>query len=416
MEKTIFNKRIFSILDTDGSGDLNFGEFLVGLWSFCSVENKNFEHFAFDLYDTDNSGIIDVSEAQFMLKDIYGEEFDRSPRARKVHQKLDDLGMAVMDFPVFRDFTHKHKAMLYPAFALQLTLKKYIMGKAFWKRQAQNREKLCRGEYKTIQAILGEELFEKQKGGHTKNKRRNSGPRRSRTLSFEAPAGPEASSKRRASWDSQTDQSSAPGRRNSGRRGSRTLSFEAPAHPESLSKRRASWDSQTDLSSAPGSRRGSAELDVDLGLLRGPRNEISTSSCRSRRGSRDYDSSHEVAPSSHRNLKDNTLRRSGSKVSEKKNSNSIPITDSRSLEIYQSLLAGAEQNEAPPPRQLHKDRKPVKLRSEMKRWGRRCSSVHPAAVTVQTGGNVRRTHTMGEQVEDGHANERNHLLRRNTIF
>mmetsp|Transcript_479 Transcript_479/g.1123 ORF Transcript_479/g.1123 Transcript_479/m.1123 type:complete len:343 (-) Transcript_479:904-1932(-) len=262
MEKTLFNKRIFSILDTDGSGDLNFGEFLVGLWSFCSIENKNFEHFAFDLYDTDNSGVIDVSEAQFMLKDIYGEDFDRSPRARKVHQKLDDLGMTEIDFPAFRDFTHKHKAMLYPAFALQLSLKKYIMGKAFWKQQAKNREKICGGKYKTIQAIIGEELFEKQKGGKSI-------------------------------------------RRNSGRRGSKSHSFDAPAMPESSSRRRGSRDSLMDEAIAPGSRRGSVELDVDMGLLGGPLDVVSI---RSRRGSRDYDSSREVVLSRRRKSKDHSLR------------------------------------------------------------------------------------------------------------
>jgi hypothetical protein len=122
------------------------------------------EQFAFDLYDADNSGVIEVSEAQFMVKDIYGEEFERSPRAKKVYQKLEELDLSEIDFPAFREFTQKHKAMLYPAFALQLSLKKYVMGEAFWKNQAENRYKICRGRYMTMEAIIGEELFEKQKG------------------------------------------------------------------------------------------------------------------------------------------------------------------------------------------------------------------------------------------------------------
>ena len=42
LEKTFFNKRVFSILDADGSGDLNFVEFLIGLWNYCSLDDDDF--------------------------------------------------------------------------------------------------------------------------------------------------------------------------------------------------------------------------------------------------------------------------------------------------------------------------------------------------------------------------------------
>ena len=40
LEKTFFTKRILSLLDADCSGDLDFGEFLVGVWNYCSIDNK----------------------------------------------------------------------------------------------------------------------------------------------------------------------------------------------------------------------------------------------------------------------------------------------------------------------------------------------------------------------------------------
>lgn len=120
------------------------------------------EQFAFDLYDQDNSGVIDVAEAQYMLKDIYGEEFERSPRAKKVHQKLSELEISELKLPAFREFAGKHKAMLYPAFALQLSLRKYIVGKSFWKKQTAARTKICRGKYMTMEEIIGEDLFRQQ--------------------------------------------------------------------------------------------------------------------------------------------------------------------------------------------------------------------------------------------------------------
>jgi Ca2+-binding EF-hand superfamily protein len=42
VEKTFFNKRVFGLLDSDASGELNFEEFTVGLWNYCSVENTHF--------------------------------------------------------------------------------------------------------------------------------------------------------------------------------------------------------------------------------------------------------------------------------------------------------------------------------------------------------------------------------------
>jgi hypothetical protein len=183
MEKTFFNKRIFSLLDSDGSGELNFGEFLLGLWNFCSVQDAMFAQYAFDLYDNDKSGIIDICEAQFMVKDIYGKDFERSARAKKVYHKLAELELSELNFQTFLDFTQSHKAMLYPAFALQLSLKKYIMGKAFWKRQALRRLKFSNGRYRTFKDILGEDLFEKQFENNTLSKKQCERRRGSKTKS-----------------------------------------------------------------------------------------------------------------------------------------------------------------------------------------------------------------------------------------
>lgn len=133
----------------------------LAVYLFCYLSTT--EQFAFDLYDKDNSGAIDVSEAKFMLKDMYGEEFDRNPRAKKVYQKLSELNTSDIRLPAFIDFTSKHKAMLYPAFALQLSMKKYILGEAFWKKQAAKRLMICHGEYRTMEDIIGVELFQKQK-------------------------------------------------------------------------------------------------------------------------------------------------------------------------------------------------------------------------------------------------------------
>lgn len=169
IEKTFFNKRVFGLLDTDASGELNFEEFVVGLWNYCSVEDGFFEHFAFDLYDTDNSGHIDITEAQYMIKDIYGEEFEHNAFAKKAHQKLAQLDTSTIDFQTFHNFSINHKAMLYPAFALQLGLRKYIMGNSFWHKQAVNRLKMSGGKYKSVIEIIERKDFHSKRKLHKRD-------------------------------------------------------------------------------------------------------------------------------------------------------------------------------------------------------------------------------------------------------
>ena len=37
IDKTYFNKRVFGLLDLDKSGSLNFEEFVVGIWNYCTL-------------------------------------------------------------------------------------------------------------------------------------------------------------------------------------------------------------------------------------------------------------------------------------------------------------------------------------------------------------------------------------------
>lgn len=37
VEKTPFTKRVFSIFDDDESGEVDFGEFVLALWNYCTL-------------------------------------------------------------------------------------------------------------------------------------------------------------------------------------------------------------------------------------------------------------------------------------------------------------------------------------------------------------------------------------------
>ena len=55
VEPSGFATRLFAIMDVDGSGEMDFEEFVVATWNFCTFKKQELVCFAFELYDVDNS-------------------------------------------------------------------------------------------------------------------------------------------------------------------------------------------------------------------------------------------------------------------------------------------------------------------------------------------------------------------------
>lgn len=73
IEKTYYSKRVFSIFDSDGSGAIDFGEFVTSMWNYCTLDKNDLISFSFDMYDANNSGEIDASEVIQLMQDVYGK-------------------------------------------------------------------------------------------------------------------------------------------------------------------------------------------------------------------------------------------------------------------------------------------------------------------------------------------------------
>ncbi|RYG69502.1 hypothetical protein EON64_02535 [archaeon] len=69
-----FSKRVFSIFDEDGSGQVDFREFVLSIWNYCTLSQATLALFAFDLYDADRTGFLSPVEIEGILKDLYGSE------------------------------------------------------------------------------------------------------------------------------------------------------------------------------------------------------------------------------------------------------------------------------------------------------------------------------------------------------
>ena len=95
LKRNRFAKRVFAIFDVDGSNEIDFKEFVVALWQYCTLGRAQLIMFAFDLYDRDSSGAIDFEEFNTMLKELYGPVW-KSTRSRG-KRRVDGVGRPRID-------------------------------------------------------------------------------------------------------------------------------------------------------------------------------------------------------------------------------------------------------------------------------------------------------------------------------
>lgn len=155
LPRTPFTKTVFTIMDEDKSGQIDFREFVVASWNYCTLSKGALVMFAFDLYDRDHSGVMDRSEVQCLLKDVYGKDFAHALQAQYILKRLQalsdaenqtDIGMYI-DHAAFFEFCQHYPGLLYPAFNLQHQIRTKILGERFWLLKAGARLFLSDGKY-----------------------------------------------------------------------------------------------------------------------------------------------------------------------------------------------------------------------------------------------------------------------------
>jgi serine/threonine-protein phosphatase 2B regulatory subunit len=83
IEETSFSKRTFSVFDSNRSGSIDLREFILSLWNYCTLTQATLDIFAFDLYDTDESGELSFQEVENMVCDLYGANINHNANARQ---------------------------------------------------------------------------------------------------------------------------------------------------------------------------------------------------------------------------------------------------------------------------------------------------------------------------------------------
>lgn len=76
------------MFDDDGSGEIDFREFVVAMWQYCTSDKAGLTQFAFHLYDLDDSKTLDEDDIYELVKEVYGADHDHNKLARQVLGKI----------------------------------------------------------------------------------------------------------------------------------------------------------------------------------------------------------------------------------------------------------------------------------------------------------------------------------------
>lgn len=143
LTRSRFSEKAFAVMDKDGSGEVDFLEFVLAVWNYCSFTHSSLVRFAFDLYDLDGSGEIEREEAAQCIREVWGSEWESSNIAQKILAKLESImqntASGRLNVNLFQDFAARHPMLLFPAFQLQTEIQQKILGQRFWAQAAKRR-------------------------------------------------------------------------------------------------------------------------------------------------------------------------------------------------------------------------------------------------------------------------------------
>ena len=133
---TKFSERVFGILDMDGSGQLDFREFMIGVWNWNTYDATGITKLAFNTMDVDQKGSIDLHEADAMLRMVYA--------SRKADPllltQIDINGDGEVSMEELQQTVEEDNSVLAPAFQLQRMLRQRILGVRYWEQETLRRQ------------------------------------------------------------------------------------------------------------------------------------------------------------------------------------------------------------------------------------------------------------------------------------
>lgn len=133
VERTKFTERCFQIFDKDSSSSVDFCEFILGIWNYCTFTMNSLIIFAFNFHDLDGSGELTMEEIKELITEVYGNEnFEKNEELQQEITDADENNDGKLSLDEFKQWVVKTPVILYPAFHMQQVLRRKVLGSKFW--------------------------------------------------------------------------------------------------------------------------------------------------------------------------------------------------------------------------------------------------------------------------------------------
>ena len=137
---TPFSERVYGQLDLKDTGELNFQQFLIGVWNLCTLDHAMLVQYIFTIFDVDGGGELDLSEVDALCRMLYDTE-ETPDDIKKVVASMDTDGDGTVNLNELVTYTLRHPELIKPAVDLQGNLQKEMFGHSFWKKLCKARQK-----------------------------------------------------------------------------------------------------------------------------------------------------------------------------------------------------------------------------------------------------------------------------------
>ena len=146
IEPTPFGERVFKVADVSNDGEIDFGEFFVAIYNFCSFDDRSLLAFCFNIFDVDRSGSIERSEIKALIRMMRGNTKKLDAMTDSLLKQMDTDGDGEMSLAEFSKMHKSAPSMLMPAFQMKNQLTEVVCNKSWWKKQQASRSKLNLGD------------------------------------------------------------------------------------------------------------------------------------------------------------------------------------------------------------------------------------------------------------------------------
>ncbi len=137
MQRNLITDGILEILDIQHEGEINFGEFLSMVVTFCMFEKYDVIKYCFYLFDQDKAGFFLVEDLKSLMNALHNII---APDKVKGNQKLSWRLMEFrsdnkIEFEEFMGLTQKFPQVFMPVFRLQQQMRRGFMGENWWEKK-----------------------------------------------------------------------------------------------------------------------------------------------------------------------------------------------------------------------------------------------------------------------------------------